>query len=209
MSADHALLVAFLAAASLLVITPGLDTAFVLRVAATRGLRPAAFAALGVAVGCFCWAALVALGLAALLAASQLAYTVLRWVGAAYLLWVGTRMICYPRGNFPIAADRGERSRAAFTTGALTNLLNPKVGIFYVAFLPQFVPFGVSVAPYIIFLGAIHALLGLAWFALLITATQRISGLLRRSAVVRACDRLTGTVFIGFGVGLALETGLP
>jgi threonine/homoserine/homoserine lactone efflux protein len=198
-------LAAFIAAASLLTITPGLDTALVLRTAAAASPRRALLASLGIAVGCFGWATLVALGLGALLAASQLAYTVLRWVGAAYLVWIGYTMLRYPRRNLPeTRGDDGQR--AAFTTGALTNLLNPKVGVFYVSFLPQFVPQGMSVAPYILLLGAIHALLGLVWFACLITATRPIARFLRRPAVVQTCDRLTGGVFVAFGVGLALQS---
>jgi threonine/homoserine/homoserine lactone efflux protein len=88
----------------------------------------------------------------------------------------------------------------------LTNLLNPKVGVFYVSFLPQFVPPNVSVGPYMLLLGAIHALIGLIWFACLITATRPISALLRRPVVVQTCDRLTGAVFMAFGLGLALES---
>jgi threonine/homoserine/homoserine lactone efflux protein len=206
MTSVYASLVAFFAAASLLTIAPGLDTALVLRTAATRGSRSAALAGLGIATGCFGWAALVALGLGALLAASQLAYTTLRWVGAAYLVWTGYKMLRHPRQSFlPPAATPGDPG-VAFTTGLLTNLLNPKVGVFYVSFLPQFVPEGVAVAPYILLLGAIHAALGLIWFASLILATRPLASFLRRPRVVQTCDRLTGGMFVAFGVGLALQS---
>ena len=89
-------LAAYVAAASLLTITPGLDTALVLRTAASGSPQKAALAGLGIVTGCLVWAALVALGLGALLAASQLAYTILRWIGAAYLLWVGYKMLRNP-----------------------------------------------------------------------------------------------------------------
>jgi threonine/homoserine/homoserine lactone efflux protein len=199
-------LVAFFAAASLLTIAPGLDTALVLRTAAIAGPRRAALAGLGVAVGCFGWAILVALGLGALLAASQVAYTTLRWIGAAYLVWVGYKMLRHPRRSFVPEAGRNEGKRVAFTTGLLTNLLNPKVGVFYVSFLPQFVPPGVSVAPYILLLGAIHAVLGLIWFSCLIIATRPLARVLERPSVVQTCDRLTGGMFVAFGVGLALQS---
>jgi threonine/homoserine/homoserine lactone efflux protein len=202
-------LATFIAAASLLTITPGLDTALVLRTAATGNARRAALAGLGIAVGCFCWAILVALGLGTLLAASQLAYTILRWTGAAYLVWTGYRMLRSPRQSFVANGGRVHETRRAFRTGALTNLLNPKVGVFYVSFLPQFVPDGVSVAPYILLLGAIHALLGLIWFACLIIATKSIAGFLRRPATVKTCDRVTGGVFVAFGISLALESRRP
>lgn len=199
-------LVAYVAAAALLTITPGLDTALILRAAAGGSPRQAALAGLGIATGCLLWASLVALGLGALLAASQLGYNVLRWIGAGYLLWVGYKMLRYPRHAFFTADQRIEDHGTAYLTGALTNLLNPKVGVFYVSFLPQFVPPNVSVGPYLLLLGAIHALLGLIWFACLITATRPISGFLRRPVVVRACDRLTGAVFVAFGLRLALES---
>jgi threonine/homoserine/homoserine lactone efflux protein len=199
-------LATFIAAASLLTITPGLDTALVLRTAATGGASRAALAGLGIAGGCFCWAIMVALGLGTLLAASQLAYTILRWVGAAYLVWTGYQMLRNPRQSFVANGGSAHETRTAFGTGALTNLLNPKVGVFYVSFLPQFVPQGVPVAPYILLLGAIHALLGLVWFACLIIATKSIAGFLRRPATVKTCDRVTGGVFVAFGISLALQS---
>jgi threonine/homoserine/homoserine lactone efflux protein len=199
-------LVAYVAAASLLTITPGLDTTLVLRTAAGGSPQKATLAGLGIVTGCLVWAALVALGLGALLAASQLAYTILRWIGAAYLLWVGYKMLRNPRCAFVTATGTDDPRGTPFATGALTNLLNPKVGIFYVSFLPQFVPPNVPVGPYILLLGTIHALLGLIWFACLIAATRPIASWLRRPAVVRACDRLTGGVFVAFGLGLALES---
>ncbi len=177
-------LAAFSAAATVLTITPGLDTALILRTAFVGNVRGAAFAGLGIAVGCFCWASLVALGLG--------------------VVWTGYKMLRHPRQSFAVRGESDKGIRGAFATGALTNLLNPKVGIFYVSFLPQFVPNGISVAPYILLLGALHALLGLIWFACLILATRPISGFLSRPATVNACDRLTGGIFMAFGVGLAL-----
>jgi threonine/homoserine/homoserine lactone efflux protein len=199
-------LASFIAAASLLTIAPGLDTALVLRTAAVGGPRRAALTSLGIAVGCFSWATLVAVGLGALLAASQMAYTTLRWIGAAYLVYIGYGMLRHPRRSFLPESRNADSRHRAFTTAVLTNLLNPKVGVFYVSFLPQFVPQGVPIAPYILLLGAIHALLGLIWFACLIAATQPIARFLKRPAVVQTCDRLTGGMFVAFGIGLALQS---
>jgi threonine/homoserine/homoserine lactone efflux protein len=204
MTSVYTSLITYIAAASLLTVTPGLDTALVLRTVATRGSRQAALAGVGIAAGCFGWALLVALGLGALLAASQLAYTVLRWMGAAYLVWMGYRMLRYPRRSL-IAAHSDERQGGAFTTGLLTNLLNPKVGVFYVSFLPQFVPQGLPAAPYMLLLGAIHAILGVIWFGCLIAATRPLTRVLQRPRVVESCDRLTGGMFVAFGVGLAAQ----
>jgi threonine/homoserine/homoserine lactone efflux protein len=199
-------LAAFFAAAALLTITPGLDTALVLRTAVIEGPRSAFLAGLGIIVGGLGWTTLVALGLGALLAASELAYTALRWAGAAYLLWVGYKMLRYPRRAFLTEAVPQRSERVAFSTGVLTNLLNPKVGLFYVSFLPQFVPSGVPAAPYMLLLGAIHALLTVLWFGFLITATRPMNRFLRTPRIVQTCDRLTGGMFVAFGVGLALHS---
>jgi len=144
--------------------------------------------------------------LGALLIASQLAYTLLRWVGAAYLLYVGLQLLKNPGTRFSDEPTGQKRSGSAFTRGALTNLLNPKVGIFYVSFLPQFIPNNVPVAAYTVLLGAIHALLGLIWFILLIAATRPLMQLLRRPAVVKILNRITGGIFIAFSARLALAS---
>ncbi|MGE5721994.1 MAG: LysE family translocator [Sphingomonadales bacterium] len=199
-------LLAFLAAATVLTITPGLDTAMVLRATTAGGARAGGFAAVGIGLGCLVWGAIVSLGLGALLAASALAFTVLKWAGAAYLLWLGLVLVLRPRTRIEWGGD-GAREAGAISSlrrGLLTNLLNPKVGVFYVTFLPQFVPAGASVAAFSFLLASIHVLLGLAWFAVLIAATVPMTRLLTRPAVVRGLDRLTGGVFIAFGIKLAL-----
>jgi threonine/homoserine/homoserine lactone efflux protein len=201
-------LAAFTVAAGLLTVTPGLDTALVLRTAAAEGPRHAAGAALGVCLGVVCWGTLVALGLGAVLAASPLAFEVLKWAGAAYLVWLGVRLILKPRPHFGLAAvaPGPERSNLGWLLrGMANNLLNPKTGAFYVSFLPQFVPTGIPAAPFMILLACAHALMGGAWFAVLIGATRPIGRVLRRSATVRWLDRITGGVFVGFGLRLAFE----
>jgi threonine/homoserine/homoserine lactone efflux protein len=204
-----AALVAFSAAAGLLTITPGLDTALVLRTAAVEGPKRAWLASAGVCLGTLGWGAIVALGLGALLIASELAFEILKWAGAAYLVWLGLQLILRPRDRFELKGAAPARSTGGdlvwLRRGALNDLLNPKAGVFYVSFLPQFVPAGVPVAPWVMLLAGVHAVMGLAWFAALIGATAPIAGALQRAAVVRWLDRLTGGVFLGFGVRLALE----
>jgi len=198
---------AFSLAAGLLTVTPGLDTALILRTAASEGSRRAALAGLGVCLGTVVWGAAAAFGLGAVLAASSLAFTVLKWAGAAYLLWLGLNLLLKPRERFELRAETpaGGGGFGALRRGLLTNLLNPKVGVFYVSFLPQFLPNGVAPAPFMLLLAGLHALMGVAWFGMLIAATERIAGVLQRPAVVRWLDRATGVVFLGFGVRLALE----
>jgi threonine/homoserine/homoserine lactone efflux protein len=200
-------LIAFCIAAGLLTIVPGLDTALVLRTAAAEGARNATLAALGIVAGCLTWGAAVALGLGALLAASQLAFNVLKWAGALYLVWLGVNLLFKPRSGFGTELAEpasSPSSRNWLGRGYLTNLLNPKVGVFYVSFLPQFLPAHVPAGAFIFLLATLHAAMGLAWFALLIVATRPIARALRKPAVIRRLDRMTGVVFLSFGVKLAL-----
>jgi threonine/homoserine/homoserine lactone efflux protein len=194
-------------AAALLTLTPGLDTALILRTAAVEGPKRATLAAVGIVSGCLVWGAAVAVGLGALLAASHLAFTALKWAGAAYLVWLGVNLIAKPRSGFDLAAGAPspDGDFAWMRRGLLTNLLNPKIGVFYISFLPQFLPAGVQPAPFIFLLAAIHATLGLTWFACMIAATRPIAGALKKAGVVRWLDRLTGGVFLGFGLRLALD----
>lgn len=206
MTATAALL-AFTATAALLTITPGLDTALVLRTAAAEGARRAMLAALGIALGCLGWGLVVGAGLGALLAASQLAYEALRWAGAFYLFTLGLKLIRSPRRSLDLPdGEAGDATRPNWLLrGFLTNMLNPKVGVFYVSFLPQFIPAGASVLGWSILLASIHNVLGLIWFAALVAATQPLLGALRRPGMMRWLDRLTGGLFVAFGLKLAFD----
>ena len=200
-------LLAFTLAAGLLTLTPGVDTALVLRTAAVEGARRAMLAGAGVCAGCLGWGAVVALGLGALLAASEVAYDALRLVGAGYLVVLGLRMAA-SRGtlaDLPTPTSAG--SGGWLARGFLTNALNPKVGVFYVTFLPQFVPAGAAPAAFVLLLATIHAALGLLWFAALVLATRPLGRFLRRPGPARFLNRATGTALVGFGLALALDRG--
>jgi threonine/homoserine/homoserine lactone efflux protein len=211
-------LLAFSVAAILLTLTPGLDTALVLRTAASTGARQALMAGFGVCLGCLAWGAVVALGLGSLLMVSTLAYDALRYAGAAYLFWLGAKLLwnARPGARGTAAAPADEAPQTAlpsgadaplrwFTRGFLTNLLNPKIGVFYATFLPQFIPAGVSVLGFSLLLAGIHAAMGMAWFAVLVAATRPLGRWLARPSVKRAMDRVTGLVFVAFGLRLVLE----
>jgi threonine/homoserine/homoserine lactone efflux protein len=210
----HALL-AFSIAAALLTITPGLDTALVLRTAAVEGPRRAALAGAGICCGLFGWALAVSVGLGELLAVSRLAYDVLRIAGAGYLIYLGAKIFFRKSAALIDARIRGgvealstNSSASAprwFGRGFLTNILNPKVGVFYVTFLPQFIPAGVHVTSFSLLLASIHVVEGILWFILLISATSLFSQWLRHPRIAKAIDHVTGAVLIGFGVVLALE----
>ena len=124
-------------------------------------------------------------------------------MGAGYLIWIGAKLLLKPRRTLDAAPEQARPGgRDAFWRGLLGNLLNPKVGVFYVTFLPQFVPAAAGVAGYSFFLACLHVVLTLAWFTILIAATVPLGRLLRKPRVVQRLDRLTGIVFIGFGLKL-------
>jgi len=205
---------AFTLAAGLLTITPGLDTALVLRTAAVEGPRRAMFAAAGITLGVLTWGAAAAVGLGTLLAVSRTAYNALRIVGAIYLIYTGVRMFLQSRSSSEseaqeaaktLNANFGKRPSQWFVQGLLTNLLNPKVGVFYVTFLPQFVPTGVNVTAFSMLLACIHAIEGSVWFFAMIHSTRMLSRWIQRPDVKKALDRATGTVLVGFGLALAFD----
>ena len=205
----------FSIAAALLTTTPGLDTILVLHTAAVEGSRRATLAGAGICCGVFCWAFAVSVGLGALLAVSGFAYDLLRIAGACYLIYLGARIFFRKAAILnsasaedlakPKDTDSNGGAPRWFARGFLTNILNPKVGIFYVTFLPQFIPAGVGVTSFSLLLASIHAAEGILWFILLISATSLISEWLRRPRVAKTIDHITGAVFVGFGVALALE----
>jgi threonine/homoserine/homoserine lactone efflux protein len=197
----------FAAVAAALTVTPGLDTALVLRASLTRSRREATATAAGIVAGLFVWGAAAAVGISALLTASELAYDVLRWAGAAYLVCFGVRLLvrALRRGvvaEEPGNGDGGSAWRAA-RLGLTTNLLNPKVGVFYAALLPQFLPDGSDPLLVGLLLAGVHAVLSVVWFGLLIGLASVFSRWLRRPGTVRAIDGVTGVALVGFGLRLA------
>ncbi|MGE1067263.1 LysE family translocator [Pantoea sp. OVA07A] len=200
-------LFSFLFAITILTLTPGFDTALVLRSAVAQGAKRASVTALGITLGCLVWGVAVGFGLGALLLASEMAYNLLKWLGAAWLLYLGLKLLLKPRQT---AIDTQQPALqqgylACLSRGLLGNLLNPKVGIFYVSFLPQFIPAGASVALWCSLMALAHMLLGLIWNAVLIGGSHYFAGHLRKPRVLKVMDRLTGCVFIGFAAKLALS----
>lgn len=192
---------------ALLTITPGLDTALVLRSAAVAGQRRAWGAIVGIVSGCLVWGVLAAVGVAAVLAASTTAFTILKFAGAAYMVWMGVRLIfAAVKGHtsLPDAATPGNTFLAGAGQGFLTNLLNPKVGAFYVALLPQFIPVGAPHLTWGIALATVHAFLGVVWLGTLALFAGRIRPWLQKPKVTRGIDAGVGAVITGFGIKLAL-----
>jgi threonine/homoserine/homoserine lactone efflux protein len=191
----------FALAATLIVLLPGPDTLVVVRNLIQGGRRRAVLTVLGVLSGLTVWVVTAALGLSALLRASHDAYIGLRIAGAVYLVFLGVRSL-RPRGATPA---RRHLFGTGYTAGLLTDLLNPKVGVFFVTFLPGFVPKGYSVGWISLLLGSIFVLLTATYFAVLIAAAGPVARWMETARLRRWMDRCTGVVLIGFGLRLVLE----
>lgn len=202
-------LIAFVGVAALLTIAPGPDMALVLR-NALRGGRPAVLpTAAGICTGCLTWGATSSLGVAALLAASAQLYSALKLAGAAYLVILGVVALrAALRANDPHreAAPLSGSRRGAYRQGLLTNLLNPKVGVFYATFLPQFIAPGQPVFATSMMLAGIHAGLGLVWLTVYGYGATRLAGVLNRGRVRMALEALSGTILIAFGLRIAADS---
>lgn len=237
-------LLAFALAATLLILAPGPDSLLVMRNTVRDGRRAGLVTACGTLSGLAVWAVAAAFGLAALVRASSVGYDVLRFAGAAYLIWLGLSSLGVARRRRPGRAlgldpDRGAsadagldlgpgasagRPRAtpraprlapaspvsgsarAYLNGLVANLFNPKVGVFFVAFLPGFIPAGAPAPLYPLELGLWFIAETGAWLATLAWLSARGVSWLRRPAVARRLERLTGVVLIGFGVRLAAQS---
>jgi threonine/homoserine/homoserine lactone efflux protein len=201
----------FVLSGLLLNITPGPDTAYIVGRSVQVGWRGGAAAALGISAGCLVHVFAAAIGLSALLAASSLAFTVVKWIGAAYLLYTGIQML---RARTPsllpeAAAQRVLSLRQVFWQGVLTNALNPKVALFFLAFLPQFVdPDAASKALAFIALGLIFISTGTAWgLGVAVFAAKAASRVRQSSRALVWINRALGGVFIYLGIRVAmLET---
>jgi RhtB (resistance to homoserine/threonine) family protein len=207
---DFQHLLLFIAAGWLLNLTPGPDVLYIVTNSLRSGARAGIVAGLGITAGCFVHIFAAAVGVGALLATSAIAFTVLKWVGAAYLLWIGARILFSkaPQATTDLiavaAAQPARQLKAVFMGGFWTNVLNPKVAIFFLAFVPQFIaPATDNKALAFVLLGVLFNLnaipvnsgwaLAAAWMA-------------KRDAVQRGMhwlDRAAGVMFIGFGLKLA------
>jgi threonine/homoserine/homoserine lactone efflux protein len=194
---------AFSLAAALIVLLPGPDTLVVLRELLRDGRGRAGQTVVGVLCGLAVWVLAAALGLSALLRASHIGYISLKIAGAAYLIWLGVQSLRLRR----IAADRPRRRvlGRGFTAGFATDLLNPKVGVFFVTFLPGFVPGGYSVAGLSLLFGAIFIVETALYFMVLLLVATPITRWLDDARIRRRMDATTGAVLIGLGVRLAVD----
>lgn len=196
----------FTLAAGLLVLLPGPDTVVILRSIVRGGRRRGVATVLGIQTGLVLWITAAVLGLAALLRASEVTYTVLRVVGAAYLVWLGVQSLRTRGARLDApGTKRQPLGGTGYWAGLLSNVLNPKVGVFFVTFLPAFVPSGAAVIPTLLLYGAVFIALNLAYQLPLVLLADHVTRLVSRPRVRRAMDVVTGTVLVGFGIRLATE----
>ena len=199
---------AFLLAGILLNMTPGSDTMYILGRSLSQGMRAGIYSALGIAVGCLVHTFLAAFGLSVLIAQSQMAFNVVKYLGAAYLFYLGIRMILtQDEAAFDVAAIAETNYRQIFISGVVTNVLNPKVALFFIAFLPQFVQKSYShTSLSFLLLGITFNLTGTIWNLLLAIFSANMSAGFNRNARIKTwLNRFTGTIFILLGIKLALQ----
>jgi threonine/homoserine/homoserine lactone efflux protein len=201
---------AFLGISVLLVVAPGPDTAITTRNALVGGRRAGLFTILGVSFGLAVWTLATGAGVAALLRASEPAFVALKLLGACYLAVLGLRAIwsaLHRVGQSGVGhvEQRTIEPRVALRQGALTNLGNPKIAVFFTSFLPQFTPAHHASFLALVVLGLLFCFLGLSWLTIYVFAIARIGDFLRRPRPRRILDGITGAVLVGFGVRLATE----
>jgi threonine/homoserine/homoserine lactone efflux protein len=199
----------FLLACIMLNLTPGQDTLYILGRSAAQGKQAGMLSALGILTGILIHTLLAATGLSVILATSAPAFTVVKFAGAAYLIWLGIGFLTKAGGRSgqPEPPATLPAPWALFRQGVLTNALNPKVALFFVSFLPQFVSRQAQpvFAP-LLLLGLIFLLTSSIWFLVLVNAASRLSaGLRDRAALGDLLKKLTGGLFIGLGIRLAFS----
>ncbi|MFF2083625.1 LysE family translocator [Nocardia sp. NPDC058176] len=204
-----AAVLSFTLASIVLVLLPGPDTLVVIR-SLVRGGRGAGIrTAAGVLCGLAVWVGAAVLGLSALLRASEIGYDVLKVVGACYLVWLGVqslRALRQPATYIEVGPTAPMDRLGNFGAGFLTDILNPKIGVLFVSFLPGFVPDGYSPVWTTLGLGALYIALTALYCAALVVASGSISTWMRTTRIRRRIDAVTGLVLVGFGVRLATES---
>jgi threonine/homoserine/homoserine lactone efflux protein len=189
----------------LLTISPGADMALVAKITLERGRRAALLATIGICSGLLVHATASALGLSVILATSAEAFTLLKLAGAAYLVYLGVQSV---RGSFRHEAPAPvtpRRTASPFLQGLLSNVLNPKVAVFYLTFMPQFISASDSVLIRSLAFAVAHGVMGVAWLTAYAYVLSRIGAFLARSGLRSWLERVTGGVLIALGLRLALE----
>ena len=203
---------AFTGLAALMTIAPGADMAIVTRSAISGGRRAAFVTSVGVCMGLFFHAVASAIGLSALISHSATAYNVVRYLGAGYLIFLGAQGLyrTWRKSEKPSVDTKAPNKQtssefAMFAQGMFNNVLNPKVAVFYLTFLPQVIDPAGNVLGQSLLLAATHLVMGLIWLGFYGAFVGRMSAFMSRPAIKRRIETITGAVLILFGLRLALE----
>jgi RhtB (resistance to homoserine/threonine) family protein len=202
----------FLPVAALLIVVPGPDTALVTKNALFHGRRAALGTSLGVSTGLVVWTVATALGLAAVVRASAIAFTALKLVGGAYLIWLGVQALLAARHHRAAAVDntavrvRHLDGLGGFRQGVASDLANPKIAVLFTSLLPQFVAARAPTLMPFLLLGAIFVAMTLLWLLGYSLLAVKASSTLQRPSVARVLERFTGIVLIGLGARLVTES---
>jgi RhtB (resistance to homoserine/threonine) family protein len=201
----------FIGVAAIVIVVPGPDTAVVTKNVLLHGRRAALGTSLGVTAGLAAWTIAAAIGVASLVRASTVAFTVLKLIGALYLIWLGIQAL---RAAHHAAAG-AQASRAlsvrpmtalgGFRQGFLSDIANPKIGVFFTSLLPQFVDPGRPILLPFLVLGTVFVLMTLLWLSAYCLVAARAAQTLQRPRVRAALDRVTGVVLIAIGLRVAAE----
>jgi threonine/homoserine/homoserine lactone efflux protein len=201
--------IAFAGIAAVLAITPGADMALVAKNTWTRGAASSFATILGICSGCLVHATASALGLSMIVARSPRVFEIMKWVGASYLVFLGLQTL-WRAARRPSLSGREAPARhrssrwAGFSEGLVTNLLNPKVALFYLTFLPQFIAPGDPVLRVSLLLASVHVGMGFIWLIAYSRALRTLDRTLARSGLRRALEATTGTLLVALGIRLAL-----
>jgi len=201
--------VAFVAVSALLIMTPGPDTALVVRNALVAGRRAASVTTAGIALGMVCWATAAVLGIAVLIETSAVAFTVLKLAGAVYLCYLGVRTLLsgFKKSDDTVAVMGSAASmsdRIAFGQGLLSNLTNVKTGLFFITVIPQFISSADTPLRWALMFLVFEAIL-IGWLNLYAVAAGRAGRSRAAATIRRALNRLSGIVLVGLGLKVAFE----
>ncbi|TKC18910.1 LysE family translocator [Robertmurraya kyonggiensis] len=194
----------FLLLSLFVVMSPGIDTALITKRTILQGQQAGFKIALGITTGCLVHTFAAALGLSAILMQSALAFEIIKYVGAVYLIYLGLSSFI-KRKNKQVLQTQPEVKNSAFKQGLLSNVLNPKVAVFFITFLPQFVSTDTNTSLQLILMGTTYTFLSIAWFVIYVLFINILREWLMSPKVQSVIDKSTGLVLIGFGLKLALD----
>lgn len=197
-------MLSFILIALFVVMSPGVDTALITRRTLSGGKKDGFQMALGISLGTLGHTLAATLGISALILQSALAFSILKWVGAIYLIYLGVQSLLSRKNTQPTNLETQVVKGSAFKEGCFSNLLNPKVAVFFITFLPQFVTSQENATAELFIMGSTYALLSILWFVFYVFCLSYVREWLLSPLVQNYMEKITGIVLIGFGIKLIM-----